>query len=117
VHALAAALRHARDPFDRRAQVSLHVDGEGFEGRDVEDAAALALRGTGANIRRSIAARKAARVLPDPVGARTSVLSPLAMAGHPSFCARVGASKVSANHSPTAGRKGERNGRLLTRPS
>ena len=44
-----------------------------------------------------MAARNAARVLPDPVGARTSVLSPAAIAGHPSSCARVGAANVVSN--------------------
>ena len=68
-------------------------------------------------MRRSIAARKAASVLPEPVGAKTRALSPFAIAAQPSRCAFVGASKVSANHSRTAGAKGRSGGRALTRPS
>ena len=48
---------------------------------------------------RSSAQRNAASVLPDPVGATTSVLSPAAMASHASACAGVGAAKVPVNHS------------------
>ena len=48
---------------------------------------------------RSMAHRNAASVLPDPVGAMTSVLSPSAMADHASACAAVGAAKVPVNHS------------------
>ena len=73
--------------------------------------------GTGVNMIREVAARKAASVLPDPVGAKTSALSPFAIAAHPSRCAFVGASKVSANHSRTAGSNGRSWGRGLTRPS
>ena len=48
---------------------------------------------------RSMAHRNAASVLPDPVGATTSVLLPSAMADHASACAAVGAAKVPVNHS------------------
>ena len=48
---------------------------------------------------RSMAHRNAASVLPEPVGAMTSVLSPSAMADHASACAAVGAAKVPVNHS------------------
>ena len=41
--------------------------------------------------------------MPEPVGAKTRALSPFAIAGQPSRCAFVGAVKVSANHSRTAG--------------
>jgi len=47
----------------------------------------------------SMAHRNAASVLPEPVGAITSVLSPSAMADHASACAAVGAAKVPVNHS------------------
>ncbi len=50
---------------------------------------------------RSMAKRKAASVLPEPVGAMTSALSPRAMACHASACTGVGASKARANHSRT----------------
>src|SRR5688500_12448324 len=49
----------------------------------------------------SIAARNAASVFPDPVGARISVDAPEAIAGQPSCCGRVGASKDAANQSRT----------------
>ena len=52
-----------------------------------------------------MAARNAASVLPEPVGAKTSVELPAWISGQPSACARVGAGKVSANHSCTAGWK------------
>ena len=42
-------------------------------------------------------------VLPLPVGARSSVDSPRAIAAQPFACASVGASKEAANHSRTAG--------------
>src|SRR4029077_12352334 len=53
--------------------------------------------------RSSIAARKAARVLPDPVGAAMSVCRPALIAGHASACAGVGEAKLSANQFATAG--------------
>ena len=55
---------------------------------------------------RSIAHRNAASVLPDPVGASTSVCSPFAIAFQPFDCAGVGASNDASNHSRTAGEKG-----------
>src|SRR5450432_2142636 len=51
----------------------------------------------------SIAARNAANVLPDPVGAATNTCSPDIKAGHARSCAGVGASKVRKNHAATAG--------------
>src|SRR5580658_3021652 len=56
----------------------------------------------------SIAARNAAKVLPDPVGAATSTLRPDWIAGHAWACAGVGASKVLENHEATAGWKESR---------
>ena len=52
---------------------------------------------------RSIDARNAVSVLPEPVGAQISVCSPAAMWGHPSICGGVGAGNDDANHSRTAG--------------
>ncbi len=49
--------------------------------------------------RLSNAHRNAARVLPEPVGAMTSVLLPSAMACQAAACAVVGAEKVLPNHS------------------
>src|SRR5450631_1953488 len=51
----------------------------------------------------SMTARKAASVLPEPVGAATNTSRPAWMAGHASACACVGASKVRVNHAATAG--------------
>src|SRR6186997_847664 len=59
----------------------------------------------GGNITRLMAHRNAVRVLPLPVGARMRVDSPRAMAGQPSVCGGVGASKEARNHSATAGWK------------
>src|SRR5277367_2745611 len=53
--------------------------------------------------RLSIAARKAASVLPEPVGAAMRVWRPALIAGHASACAGVGEAKVSANQFATAG--------------
>ena len=64
--------------------------------------------GGGSNISRLRHQRKAASVLPLPVGARISVDSPRAMAGQPSCCGRVGAGNAPANHSRTAGWKSSR---------
>ena len=47
--------------------------------------------------------RNAARVLPEPVGAKTRVDSPRAIAGHPITCGRVGPGKTAVNQSRTAG--------------
>lgn len=55
--------------------------------------------GLAAPARLSSAHRNAARVLPEPVGAMTSVLSPLAIAVQAAACAVVGAAKVLANQS------------------
>jgi hypothetical protein len=49
--------------------------------------------------------RNAASVLPLPVGARISVDSPRAIAGHPSCCGLVGSGNAALNHSRTAGWK------------
>ncbi len=48
-------------------------------------------------------ARKAASVLPEPVGAQTSVSRPRGMRGQPAACASVGAPKRRSNQAWTAG--------------
>src|ERR1035437_7465588 len=63
------------------------------------------LAGGGWSIRRSRHQRKAASVLPVPVGARISALSPRAMTGQPIRCGAVGASKTARNHSAVTGWK------------
>ena len=59
--------------------------------------------GAGEVTRRSMADRKAVRVLPLPVGAQMSVCRPSAMGGQPCTWAGVGSGKDVANHSRTAG--------------
>src|SRR5262249_43985564 len=62
----------------------------------------------GGNMTWLIAHRNAVSVLPLPVGARISVDSPRAIAGHPSACGGVGASNDARNQSATAGWKSSR---------
>src|ERR1039458_895751 len=59
--------------------------------------------GTGANMRRLMHHRKAARVLPVPVGARIRGECPRATAGQPSCWGRVGAGKTASSHARTGG--------------
>ena len=63
----------------------------------------LSREGAGSNISRFRHHRNAASVLPVPVGARMSVDSPRAIAGHPSRCGLVGAGNAVENHARTAG--------------
>jgi hypothetical protein len=56
-------------------------------------------------IRAPIAQGKAAKVWPEPVGARSSVLSPRRMAGQALICGGDGFSKLFANHFEMGGRK------------
>ena len=50
--------------------------------------------------------RKAASVLPEPVGAQMRVCEPLEIAGQPSACACVGSAKAERNQSWVADAKG-----------
>src|SRR3954447_10363210 len=59
--------------------------------------------GGGVAVRRSRPQRKAASVLPEPVGADSSTSSPRAIAGHAWSWAAVGSSKARRNHSRTWG--------------
>src|SRR5690606_586415 len=61
--------------------------------------------GTGPVARRSSDHRNAARVLPEPVGATTRVLSPLAIESQAPDWAGVGAAKAPENQSRVAGEK------------
>ena len=63
--------------------------------------------GNGSNINRFNDHKNAASVLPLPVGARISVDSPRAIAGHPRFCGVVASAKMLRNYSATAGWKFE----------
>lgn len=53
-----------------------------------------------------MADRNAANVLPEPVGATTSVWFPAAMEAQAPICAPVGAANEAANHSRTSGENG-----------
>src|SRR5208337_4723499 len=53
--------------------------------------------------RRSMQIRKAASVLPDPVGAEISVVRPARISGQPCSCGSVGEPKRPKNHSATSG--------------
>ena len=55
-----------------------------------------------------MAARKAASVFPEPVGARRRVWLPAAMGGQPSSWAPVGATKLVSNHARVGGEKRSR---------
>ena len=61
--------------------------------------------GGGAETSRSIAHRNAASVLPEPVGATTSVLSPLPIAVQACAWAGVGSANEATNHSLTGAEK------------
>jgi hypothetical protein len=95
-------------PSERRAQIPLDVDGERSQRRDVQHAAARVFLGGGEKLSLSSAHRNAASVLPEPVGAQISVERPAAISAQPRDCARVGAAKLSPNHSRTAGWNTER---------
>ena len=60
-------------------------------------------RSAGSRAKPSIAPRKAASVLPDPVGARISEWRPAAIGGQPSRCAFVGSANDRRNQSATGG--------------
>ena len=47
--------------------------------------------------------RKAASVLPEPVGAEISVVRPARISGQPCSCGSVGVPKRPTNHSATSG--------------
>src|SRR5688572_17153615 len=63
---------------------------------------------SGSRARRSIPARNAARVFPDPVGAQIRAFLPDAIAGQPLACAGVGASKDASNQPRTGGENSAR---------
>jgi hypothetical protein len=62
-------------------------------------------RSAGSRAKPSIAPRKAASVLPEPVGARISEWRPAAIGGQPSRWAFVGSANDRRNQSATGGEK------------
>ena len=62
--------------------------------------------GAGRLTSRSMAQRNAAKVLPEPVGARIRLWWPSAMAGQPCACAGVASGKEVSNQARTAGENG-----------
>ena len=104
------------DAGQRTAQIALHVDREGLERGHVQHAAALLRVGRrrACDASRSSAARNAASVLPEPVGATTSTSEPSPMARHAPACAAVGA--VNAPVNQRAGRGGEARRALMCGP-
>src|SRR3954471_644453 len=81
--------------------------GETYTMRTPEPSASSASAGSSARrARRSIPHRKAASVLPDPVGAQISVCAPDAMRGQLSAWAGVGAANESSNQPRTGAEKG-----------
>ena len=71
--------------------------------------------GGGVLASRSRPQRKAASVLPEPVGASTSVWAPAAMAGQPWRWAGVGSGNDVSNQARTAGEKASSAGSAGTR--
>ena len=87
------------DAGERRLQVALDVVGQRLERRDVDDRRFVGQRrSTPWRTRSSIAARNAASVLPDPVGAATRTWRPALIAGQACDCAVVGPGNVLENH-------------------
>ena len=99
-------------PASGAAQVLLDVDGEGPQRRDVEQAQALRLLGSGWVTSRSMPHRNAASVLPDPVGARISVV-PVRDGGPALRLGAVGAANVVGNHARTGSLKRWRTSSLI----
>ena len=93
------------DAGERRLEVAMDVVRQRLERRDVDDVGFVGRAGPRGRCRisSSIAARKAASVLPEPVGAAIRVWRPALIAGQASACAGVGALKLPANHAATAG--------------
>ena len=78
-----------------------------FKRRDVDDLRLIpeAIYSEPRRTRPSIAPRKAASVLPEPVGAAISTSRPALIAGQASPWAGVGAAKLWSNHARTEGWK------------
>ena len=94
-----SSLRDLGDLGEGRFEVALDVVAEGLQGRDVDDLGLVAssVPASASRIRESMPARKAARVLPEPVGAAMRTSRPERMTGQPAAWASVGAAKRRRN--------------------
>ena len=101
----ALRLQRGADAGERRFEVALDVVRQRLERRDVDDLGLVRepCRRAPCRTSASMAARKAASVLPDPVGAAISTCRPAWIAGHACACAAVGAAKLRSNQAATAG--------------
>ena len=108
-HADARSSSSVADAGERRLEVLLDVVRQRLERRDVDDLRLVgqAVRDA-SRTRSSIAARNAASVLPEPVGAAIRACCPERMASHALTCTLVGAGKALRNQPATAGWKMER---------
>ena len=91
----------ARDAGDRRAQVAFDIDSKRLSGETYTTFKRSERAGSGENIMRSSAVRNAGSVLPEPVGARSSVDPPRTIGPKPCDWAGVGRSNDSSNHART----------------
>ena len=91
---------------ERGFEVALDVVAERLERRDVDDLDFVGERPFSASrMRRSMATRKAASVLPEPVGAAMRVSRPAMISGQPTAWASVGARNCARTR---CGRRGGR---------
>ena len=96
---MALVAQRLPDAGQRRGEVLAHVVRQRLQRRDVDDGRLVGQRrlDTPCRTSPSIAARNAASVLPDPVGAATSTFRPAWRRGHARACGAVGASKCASN--------------------
>jgi hypothetical protein len=87
----------------RRAQVAFNVHRERFNRRNVYYAAAPSCSGDWAKHQSIDAPQTCGKRFPVPAGARITVDSLRAIAGHPALCGRVGAANTDSNQSRPAG--------------
>ena len=95
-----------RMPSSGTVQIELDVIGERFEWRDIDDASVVgqaAALARPSRVRSSITARKAASVLPDPVGAAMRVGLLALIAGQALACGGVGSPRAELSQPATTG--------------
>ena len=104
-HRQASRSRQRGDFTERHFQILANVVAQCLERRNIKrlPCGPRARRSRALRIRRSMQARNAASVLPEPVGAQISVDLPARMDGQPCSCGSVGEPNLPANHSWTSG--------------